>query len=117
VIEVLSPTGRDRDLSEKRRIYAEGGAAWYWLVDPVVPSVTILRLAGRTYEEHALVEGSTVHVTDLHDIASTVAADYTERFRSYSGRNEPGRKPTTPSPQPYGLGRWSNWTSMGGENQ
>ncbi len=64
VVEVLSPTGRDRDLSEKRRIYAEGGAAWYWLVDPVVPSVTILRLAGRTYEEHALVEGSTVHVTD-----------------------------------------------------
>jgi len=64
VVEVLAPTGRDRDLSEKRRIYAEGGAAWYWLVDPVVPSVTILRLAGRTYEEHAFVEGSTVHVTD-----------------------------------------------------
>ncbi|MGI8721769.1 MAG: Uma2 family endonuclease [Geodermatophilaceae bacterium] len=64
VVEVLSPTGRDRDLSEKRRIYAEGGAAWYWLVDPAVPSLTILRLAGRTYEEQALVEGSTAHVTD-----------------------------------------------------
>jgi Uma2 family endonuclease len=64
VVEVLSPTGRDRDLSEKRRIYAEGGAAWYWLVDPAVPSLTILRLAGRAYEELALVRGSTAHVTD-----------------------------------------------------
>ncbi len=64
VVEVLSRTGRDRDLSEKRRIYAEGGAAWYWLVDPAVPSLTILRLGGRTYDEEALVEGSTAHVTD-----------------------------------------------------
>ncbi|MHB8295656.1 MAG: Uma2 family endonuclease [Acidimicrobiales bacterium] len=33
VVEVLSPTGRARDLHEKRRIYARGGAAWYWIVD------------------------------------------------------------------------------------
>jgi len=64
VVEVLSPTGRDRDLSEKRRIYAEGGAAWYWLVDPAVPSLTVLCLAGQAYKERALVEGSTAHVTD-----------------------------------------------------
>jgi Uma2 family endonuclease len=64
VVEVLSPTGRDRDLSEKRRIYAEGGAAWYWLVDPAVPSLTVLGLVGRSYQERALVEGSTAHVTD-----------------------------------------------------
>lgn len=64
VVEVLSPTGRNRDLSEKRHIYAEGGAAWYWLVDPAVPGLTALRLAGRSYEDHAMVQGSTAYVTD-----------------------------------------------------
>lgn len=64
VVEVLSPTGRNRDLSEKRRIYADGGASWYWLVDPAVPSLTALRLVGSSYEEQARAEGSTVYVTD-----------------------------------------------------
>lgn len=64
VVEVLSPTGRDRDLSEKRRIYAEGGAGWYWLVDPAVPNLTVLRLGGRAYEEQVVAEGSTAYVTD-----------------------------------------------------
>lgn len=64
VVEILSPTGRDRDLSEKRRIYAEGGAPWYWLVDLAVPSLTVLRLAGSAYEEEARVEGATAYVTE-----------------------------------------------------
>lgn len=57
VVEVLSPQGRGRDLFEMRRIYAEGGAAWYWIVDPLVPSVTVLRLVGDAYEEAARVVG------------------------------------------------------------
>lgn len=57
VVEVLSPTGRARDLHEKRRIYAEGGAAWYWVVDPAEPSLTVLRLQGGTYEEVARATG------------------------------------------------------------
>jgi len=64
VVEVLSPTGRNRDLFEKRRIYAEGGAAWYWLVDPAVPNLAVLRLAARAYEEQILVEGGAAYVTD-----------------------------------------------------
>ncbi len=48
----------------EQRIYAEGGGAWYWLVDPAVPSLTVLGLVGRAYEERALVKGSTAHVTD-----------------------------------------------------
>lgn len=64
VVEVLSPAGRNRDLSEKRRIYAEGGAAWYWLVDPAVPSLAVLRLVEGTYQEHARVEGSAAYATD-----------------------------------------------------
>ncbi|MDQ2726732.1 MAG: Uma2 family endonuclease [Actinomycetota bacterium] len=64
VVEVLSPTGRNRDLSEKRRIYAEGGATWYWLVDPAFPSLTVLRLAGQAYEQQALMEGSAPYITE-----------------------------------------------------
>lgn len=63
VVEILSPTGHGRDLSEKRRIYAEGGAPWYWLVEPDVASLTVLRLAGQAYDEEALVEGATAYVT------------------------------------------------------
>ena len=58
VVEILSRSGRPRDLYEKRRIYAEGGAAWYWIVDPDVPSLSVLRLAGSAYEEEAHVSGS-----------------------------------------------------------
>lgn len=64
VVEVLSPTGRNRDLSEKRRIYADGGAAWYWLLDPAVPSLTVLRLDGADYVEHAVVAGSDAYESD-----------------------------------------------------
>ncbi len=75
VVEVLSTTGRNRDLFEKRRIYAEGRAPWYWLVDPAVPSLTVLRLAGWTYDEHARVEGDTAYVTDQPFPLSVVPAD------------------------------------------
>lgn len=56
VVEILSPTGRARDLETKRRVYAQGGASWYWMVDPAVPSLTVLRLAGEVYEQVAYVE-------------------------------------------------------------
>ena len=63
VVEVLSPTGQRRDLDWKRRIYAQGGASWYWIVDPGVPSLTVLRLVGDAYEEDARVLGSEVYET------------------------------------------------------
>jgi Uma2 family endonuclease len=57
VVEVLSPTGKDRDLFDKRRIYEQAGALWYWLVDPAGPSLTVLRLVEGRYEEAARVVG------------------------------------------------------------
>ncbi|MBV8527210.1 MAG: Uma2 family endonuclease [Candidatus Dormibacteraeota bacterium] len=61
VVEILSPSGRGRDLFEKRRIYAEGRAAWYWIADPVQPSLTVLRLAGAAYEDQAHVIADEVY--------------------------------------------------------
>ena len=75
VVEVVSPTGRDRDLHDKRRIYARGGAAWYWPVEPEVPRLTVLRLAGAAYEEHAVVEGADEFATDHPLPVRVVPAD------------------------------------------
>ncbi len=75
VVEVLSATGRNRDLSEKRRIYADGGAPWYWLVDPAVSSLTVLRLSGHSYAEHAVVEGSAIYTTQDPFPIEVVPAD------------------------------------------
>ena len=63
VVEVVSPSGRRRDLVQKRYIYAEGGAPWYWIVDPTVPSLTVLRLADGAYEEEAHVVGDEAYET------------------------------------------------------
>ncbi|PZS12203.1 MAG: hypothetical protein DLM64_05370 [Solirubrobacterales bacterium] len=64
VVEILSPSGRGRDLSEKRLIYAAGRAAWYWIVDPEEPSLAVLRLAGDVYEEEARVIDSQAYETE-----------------------------------------------------
>ena len=64
VIEVLSPGGRGRDLFEKRRIYAQGGAQWYWIVDPDEPSLTVLRLTADGYVDDARVVDDEVYETN-----------------------------------------------------
>jgi Uma2 family endonuclease len=64
VVEVLSPSGKDRDLFDMRRIYEQGAALWYWLVDPAGPSLTVLRLVEGRYEEAARVVGDSRYTTD-----------------------------------------------------
>ena len=65
VIEVLSSSGRGRDLFEKRRIDADGQASWYWIVDSVEPSLTVLRLTAAGYVDEARVIGDEAYET--HD--------------------------------------------------
>jgi Uma2 family endonuclease len=57
VMEVVSPDpkDRDRDLQTKRDEYAKAGVAEYWVVDPQMQRVTVLRLMGGKYKVH--VEG------------------------------------------------------------
>ncbi len=57
VIEVLSQN-RGMDLVRKRELYARAGCRSYWVVDPDVPSVIVLRLVDGSYAEVAAIAGT-----------------------------------------------------------
>ena len=77
VVEVVSPTGRRRDLYQKRHIYAEGRAAWYWIVDPTEPSLLVLRLVDDAYEEVAHVTGDEAFETNEPFVVRVVPSELT----------------------------------------
>jgi Uma2 family endonuclease len=56
-VEVLSPSSRRIDLGTKRLAYEAAGVPAYWLVDPEVPSLTVLELDAGRYVERATVAG------------------------------------------------------------
>ncbi len=56
-VEVLSPSTRRIDLGTKRLAYEAAGVPAYWLVDPEVPSLTVLELDAGRYVERATVTG------------------------------------------------------------
>lgn len=56
-VEVLSPSTRATDLTLKRHVLEQAGVRSYWLVDPDVPSLTVLELVDGAYRETAAVTG------------------------------------------------------------
>ncbi len=44
LVEILSPSSRSRDWSEKRELYAQYGVQEYWIIDPVERKIWIMRL-------------------------------------------------------------------------
>lgn len=56
-VEVLSPSTRRIDMGTKRLAYEAAGVPAYWLVDPEVPSLTVLELDAGRYVERATVAG------------------------------------------------------------
>src|SRR4051812_11996140 len=52
VMEVVSDDDRRRDLETKRREYAQAGIPEYWIVDPLLARITVLRLDGPAYAVH-----------------------------------------------------------------
>jgi Uma2 family endonuclease len=57
VVEILSSGTRRIDLGTKRLAFEAAGVPAYWLVDPDVPSLTVLELEGGSYAERATVAG------------------------------------------------------------
>ena len=55
--EILSPGTEAIDRGEKAEIYAEHGVAHYWLVNPELQTIEVLRLDGSTYRIVKVVRG------------------------------------------------------------
>lgn len=49
LVEGLSPSNSERDLRDKRNIYARCGVRYYWLIDPQARSITELELVEGAY--------------------------------------------------------------------
>ena len=56
-VEIQSPSTRRIDNGSKRLAFEAAGVPAYWLVDPHVPSLTVLHLEDDRYEEHATATG------------------------------------------------------------
>lgn len=65
VVEVLSPGSVTNDLVTKRAAYARAGIGSYWIVDPDVPSVEVLRLRGDEYATEAVVRGEETWTSEV----------------------------------------------------
>lgn len=73
VVEILSPSTRDRDLGVKKAVYARHGVREYWIVDPEARSVTVFALRGDRYEPLPQ-EGGVARSEVLAGLAIDVAA-------------------------------------------
>ena len=56
-VEVLSPSTRGRDLLLKKERLERAGCRHYWVMDPLVPSLTTWTLVEGTYEESGTATG------------------------------------------------------------
>lgn len=63
-VEVLSPSTRHRDVGLKLRAYEDAGLAWYWVVDPVEPRLTVHRLVDGRFACQASVAGDERYAAD-----------------------------------------------------
>ena len=70
-VEVLSPSNRTTDLVTKRADYAAAGIPLYWVIDPEIPSLTVLLLEEGAYVEDAVIRGCDPSVA-THPFAVTV---------------------------------------------
>ncbi|MGH8569737.1 MAG: Uma2 family endonuclease [Gammaproteobacteria bacterium] len=50
VVEVLSPGTEERDRGYKRHLYGRYGVLEYWIIDPEVETVEVIRAAGNEFE-------------------------------------------------------------------
>ena len=82
VVEVVSPDRPERDLVHKRDDYAEAGIPEYWIVDPEMETVTVLKLEAGGYVEHG-VYGRHVRARSL--VLLDFALDVGEVFDAAGG--------------------------------
>jgi Uma2 family endonuclease len=76
VVEVVSPDRAAEDHIAKVADYARAGIDWYWLIDTDPDlTVTVLRLVGATYVQHAMArEGETLNLSEPFPVEIDVGA-------------------------------------------
>jgi Uma2 family endonuclease len=74
VVEVVSNDDRRRDLETKRIEYARAAIPEYWIVDPQLQEITVLKLAGQSYQVHGVFRaGQQATSAVLDGLAADVA--------------------------------------------
>ncbi|MGB5971941.1 MAG: Uma2 family endonuclease [Nodosilinea sp.] len=75
VVEVVSPgkTNEDRDYRYKRSEYAVRGIEEYWIVDPAMAKVTVLRLVDGLYEAEELRQDAVLQSPQFPELSLRVA--------------------------------------------
>lgn len=75
VVEVLSPSTSREDWGRKRELYARGGAAWYWIVDPDAQEITVMANVDERFSVvHRLSAGSAQHLDEPFPVTVDLAA-------------------------------------------
>jgi Uma2 family endonuclease len=67
IVEVLSPSNREDDLTDKRPAYRQAGVREIWLVDPDAEEITLDRRRGRRYTTTTITTGQ-VHSAVLQGL-------------------------------------------------
>ncbi len=81
VMEIVSsPDGRDRDLNEKRAEYANARIKEYWIIDPQLERIVVLKLKGKKYVEHGVFKKGELATSALlkgfsADVSAVLNAD------------------------------------------
>ena len=84
VIEMLSPSTEQRDLTIKRERYAMFDVKEYWLADPIAKTITVLRLRNGAFEQAGVYTAGTVLETPL---LPGLRVDVSEVFDYYVPQN------------------------------
>ena len=78
VIEILSPSTRRHDLAVKYRLYQRAGVREYWIVDPDVKTVQVLRLEDGLYNAADVYTAGAVPVGLWEDFSIDLSQVFTE---------------------------------------
>jgi Uma2 family endonuclease len=78
IVEILSPSTRNRDLVLKLRQYANHGVRWYWVIDPDRREVRVFEWKDGAYEEHGVLRPGAKLSSPLFPGVETDVADVFE---------------------------------------
>jgi Uma2 family endonuclease len=82
VVEVLSPSTKSTDLTDKRSEYAKRGISEYWMINPKAFDIQVLRLENGVYVEVGVFQGEDAIVSPTFPELTLTAAQVLAAGRS-----------------------------------